>query len=134
MLGRKCTQGIDFCKSEVLDRSDDVGLHRCLHLKGTDIVNVRFALLVASIMVIGAIIIVNITIFNLNAGAKDHGSLTLVEIAGIISLIFSGSIISMAVIALFLGLLSQKMRTSIKEYYQTITERERDALNTYNHL
>ncbi|KAF8347208.1 hypothetical protein F5887DRAFT_1174790 [Amanita rubescens] len=93
-----------------------------------------FALLVASIMVIGAIIIVNVTIFNLNAGAKDHGSLTLVEIAGIISLIFSGSIISMAVIALFLGLLSQKMRTSIKEYYQAITERERDALNTYNHL
>ena len=134
MLGRECTQGIDFCKSEVLDCSDGVGLHRCLYFKGTDIVDVRFSLLVASIMAIGAIVIVNITIFRLNAGAKYHGSLTLVEIAGIISLIFSGSIISMAVIAFFLGLLSQKMRTSIKEYYQTITEKERNALNTYNHL
>jgi len=85
-------------------------------------------------MVIGAIVIVNITIFKLNAGTNEHGSLTLVEIAGIISLIFSGSIISMAVIALFLGLLSQKMRSNIREYYRTITERERDALNTYNHL
>lgn len=110
---------------------------RCLsiiHLYDTDVVNARFALFVASLMVIGAIVIVNVTIFNLHLNSSSSDHITLAEIAGIISLIFSGTVIVVAFAAFILGLFSRKMRISLKEYYYRVTTKEKDALNTYHHV
>jgi uncharacterized membrane protein YiaA len=105
-----------------------------IHLYDTDIVNARFALFIASLMVIGAIVIVNVTIFNLHLNSDSNGHITLAEIAGIISLIFSGTVIAVAFAAFILGLFSRKMRISMKEYYYRVTTKEKDALNTYHHV
>ena len=133
MLGRECSPRNDFCKSEILDCRDDVGVSRWPHLYETDIVNARLALFVASLMVIAAIVIVNVTIFLFHTSSTSHG-FTLAEIAGIFSLVFSGVVIVMAIIAFILALYSQKMRTAVKDYYQRVTKKERNALNTYNHV
>jgi len=93
-----------------------------------------FALFVASLMVIGAIVIVNVTIFNLHLNSNSSGHISLAEIAGIISLIFSGTVIVVAFAAFILGLFSRKMRISMKEYYSRVTTKEKDALNTYHHV
>ncbi|KAK2462531.1 hypothetical protein APHAL10511_005501 [Amanita phalloides] len=93
-----------------------------------------FSLLVASIMVIGAIVIVNITIFRLGRHQTDTKSWTLAEIAGIISLTFSGSIIVAAITAFVLGLLSRRMRTTVREHYKWASQTEHDALNTFSHV
>ena len=87
----------------------------------------------ASLMVVSAIIIMNITIIQLHISTSGH-SFSLTEIAGIISLIFSSTIIVMAVMAFFLGLYSPKMRAVVKDYYQGITSKECNALNKYNHV
>lgn len=105
-----------------------------IHRYDTDIANARFALAVASLMVIGAIVIVNITIFQIHNTPKTNGHFTLAEIAGIISLIFSGTVIAAALMAFLLGLFSRKLRISLKEYYRRVTTKERDALNTYDHV
>ena len=84
-------------------------------------------------MVIGAIVIVNVTIFNLHVDSIS-GNFSLAEIAGIISLIFSGTVIVVAFAAFILGGLSRKMRISMKEYYARIITKEKDALNTYHHV
>ena len=85
-------------------------------------------------MVIGAIVIVNVTIFNLHLNSSSSDHITLAEIAGIISLIFSGTVIVVAFAAFILGLFSRKMRISLKEYYYRVTTKEKDALNTYHHV
>jgi hypothetical protein len=36
--------------------------------------------------------------------------------------------------AFFIGLFSHKMRTSVREYLDRITSKEREALNTYEHV
>lgn len=105
-----------------------------IRLYDTDIVNARFALALASLMVIGAIVIVNITIFNLHLSPDSNGHITLAEIAGIISLIFSGTVITVAFAAFILGIFSRKMRISLKAYYKRVTTKEKDALNTYHHV
>ena len=83
-------------------------------------------------MVVGAIVIVNITIFQLRQ--REGVSVSLIETAGIISLAFSGSVIALAFMAFFIGLFSHKMRTSVREYLDRITTKEREALNTYEHV
>jgi len=90
------------------------------------------ALFIATVMVVGAIVIVNITIFQLRV--HQGASFTLVETAGIISLAFSGSVICVAFMAFIIGLFSRKMRISVREYLDGITSKEREALNTYEHV
>jgi len=89
------------------------------------------ALFIATVMVVGAIVIVNITIFQLRL---HEGAFTVVETAGIISLAFSGSVIAVAFMAFFIGLFSHKMRTSVRDHLKKITSKEREALNTYEHV
>ncbi|KAF8329636.1 hypothetical protein F5887DRAFT_1004076 [Amanita rubescens] len=91
------------------------------------------ALFIATLMVVGAIVIVNITIFELRI--HQRASFTLIEAAGIISLTFSGSVIAVASMSFLVGrFFSKKMRASVLEHSNEITSKERGALNTYEHV
>ncbi|KAK2462808.1 hypothetical protein APHAL10511_005199 [Amanita phalloides] len=96
---------------------------------------VIIALLVATHIVVAAIIILNITIFLLDPNDPNtRRTSSLAEISGITSLAFSGSIIFVAAIALFLGLFSRKLGASLSKYRCHIHVRELNALNTYDHV
>ena len=105
-----------------------------IHLYDTDIVNARIALALASLMVVGAIVIVNLTIFNLNVNSNGPDHMSLAEIAGIISLIFSGLLIVVVFGAFILSACSPRMKEAIKKYYTRVTTKEKDALNAYHHV
>ncbi|KAF8623803.1 hypothetical protein AX15_006187 [Amanita polypyramis BW_CC] len=93
------------------------------------------ALIVATNMVIAAIVIVNTTIFFLDPNSPGpRKTSTLGEVAGIISLAFSGSIIVTSVAALLLGLFSHKLGASLAKYRAQVFYRESNALNNYDHV
>ncbi len=117
----------------VLDLRHIVGVPLKPNPYDADIVNASVALFIATLMVVGAIVIVNITIFELRI--QERASFTLIETAGIISLTFSGSIIAVAFMSFLVGrFFSQKMRASVHEYSDGITSKEHEALNTYEHV
>ncbi|KAF8637730.1 hypothetical protein AX17_002618 [Amanita inopinata Kibby_2008] len=97
-----------------------------------------FALAVATNMVIAAIIIVNITIFFLDPNDRTIHRASRVgqtfTISGIVSLAFSGAVVVLAVSALFLGLLSRRLRVSLRKYHKDMCERQEEALNRYDHV
>ena len=104
---------MDFCKPEVLVLHHIVGVPLKPDLYDTDIVNAgSIALFIATLMVVGAIVIANITIFQLRI--HQGASFTLVETAGIISLAFSGSIITMGFMAFIIGFFSPKLKISLR--------------------
>ena len=105
-----------------------------IHLDDTDIVNARIALALASIMVVGAIVIVNLTIFNLDVNSNGPDHISLAEIAGIISLIFSGFLILVAFGAFILSACSPRMKDAMDAYYTRVTTKEKNALNAYHHV
>ncbi len=132
-LGRKCSQGNAFYKPSVLDRRHIVGvpLWKPTHYD-TEIVNTSLNLFGATLMVVSAIAIVNLTIFQLRFDRR--ASFTLIETAGIISFAFSGYITAVAFMTFLVGLFSRKFRKSVRKYFEGIISKERNALNTYDHV
>jgi hypothetical protein len=116
----------------VLDQRHIVSVPLKPNLYDTNIVNASLALFIATLMVFGAIAIVNITIFQLRIHASERSSFTLIETAGIISHVSPVSSSPWRSCLSSSAASSHKTRTSIREHLDRITSKERGALNTYD--